>query len=195
MKIYPEEMIVTFIYNFSMVILSVLVGLLEESNMSSWRLTPSIVAATVIYTHCCTFIAYTVEGTCVSCIIQPLSIVIAVVMSAIFLGDDLYLRSVIGALILSTGLYTVLWVLRSDRADSFGRASKPARLESRPGERSTKTWGSTWRKTQPRLGARPGEGLDLSISLKRTQARRLGLGSTLGQGVLVEPLVEGSHAF
>ena len=49
MKIYPEEMIVTFIYNLSVVILIVPVSLLAESNMSSWRLRPSIVAASILY--------------------------------------------------------------------------------------------------------------------------------------------------
>ncbi|XP_022740896.1 WAT1-related protein At5g40230-like isoform X1 [Durio zibethinus] len=42
-------------------------------------------------------------------IFRPLSIVIAAVMSAMFLGDALFLGSVIGALILSAGLYAVLW--------------------------------------------------------------------------------------
>ncbi|ESQ46981.1 hypothetical protein EUTSA_v10027960mg [Eutrema salsugineum] len=40
---------------------------------------------------------------------KPLSIVIAVIMGAMFLGDPLHLGSVIGSLILSFGFYTVIW--------------------------------------------------------------------------------------
>ncbi|XVE67976.1 hypothetical protein DITRI_Ditri09bG0031200 [Diplodiscus trichospermus] len=117
MKIYPEEMIVTFIYNLSLVILSVPVCLLEESNMTSWRLRPSIVAVAVLYSGIFAFsfssIVHTwgvrLKGPVYVATFRPLSIVIAAVMSAIFLGDDLYFGSVIGALILSAGLYAVLW--------------------------------------------------------------------------------------
>ncbi|KAL1314849.1 hypothetical protein AAHE18_16G218200 [Arachis hypogaea] len=42
-------------------------------------------------------------------IFKPLSVVIAAAMSVIFLGDALYIGSVIGAGILSIGFYAVLW--------------------------------------------------------------------------------------
>ncbi|XVF60358.1 hypothetical protein PTKIN_Ptkin08bG0038700 [Pterospermum kingtungense] len=117
MKIYPEEMIVVFIYNLSLAILSVPVSLLAESNTSAWRLTPSIVAASVLYSGIFALsfsgIVHSwgvrLKGPVYVATFRPLSIVIAAVMSAIFLGDDLYLGSVIGALILSAGLYAVLW--------------------------------------------------------------------------------------
>ncbi|XP_017974433.1 PREDICTED: WAT1-related protein At5g40240-like [Theobroma cacao] len=117
MKIYPEEMIVTFIYNLSLTILSVPVCFLAESNMSSWRPTPSIVAASILYSglfalnFSCGVHSWGVrlKGPVYVAIFKPLSIVIAAIMSAFFLGDALYLGSVIGALILSAGLYAVLW--------------------------------------------------------------------------------------
>ncbi|CAH8380289.1 unnamed protein product [Eruca vesicaria subsp. sativa] len=40
---------------------------------------------------------------------KPLSIVVAVGMGAIFLGDALYLGSVVGSVILSLGFYAVIW--------------------------------------------------------------------------------------
>ncbi|KAJ7974534.1 WAT1-related protein [Quillaja saponaria] len=40
---------------------------------------------------------------------KPLSIAIGAAMSAIFLCDDLHLGSVVGAVILSTGFYAVIW--------------------------------------------------------------------------------------
>ncbi|XWS30336.1 hypothetical protein CRYUN_Cryun24cG0108600 [Craigia yunnanensis] len=117
MKIYPEEMIVTFIYNLSVVILMVPVSLLAESNMSSWRLRPSIVAASILYSGIFALSFSTVvhtwgvrlKGPVYVATFRPMSIVIAAVMSTIFLGEELYLGSVIGAFILSAGLYAVLW--------------------------------------------------------------------------------------
>ncbi|KAK6267393.1 hypothetical protein QUC31_018230 [Theobroma cacao] len=117
MKIYPEEMIVTFIYNLSLAILSVPVCFLAESNMTSWRPTRSIVAASILYSglfslnFSCGVHSWGVrlKGPVYVAIFKPLSIVIAAIMSAFFLGDALYLGSVIGALILSAGLYAVLW--------------------------------------------------------------------------------------
>ncbi|XP_031741939.1 WAT1-related protein At3g28050 isoform X2 [Cucumis sativus] len=40
---------------------------------------------------------------------KPLSIVVAIVMGVLFLGDSLYLGSLIGASIISIGFYTVMW--------------------------------------------------------------------------------------
>ncbi|WRX21975.1 EamA domain - like 10 [Theobroma cacao] len=99
MKIYPEEMIVTFIYNLSLTILSVPVCFLAESNMSSWRPTPSIVAASILYSglfalkFSCGVHSWGVrlKGPVYVAIFKPLSIVIAAIMSAFFLGDALYL--------------------------------------------------------------------------------------------------------
>ncbi|KAK8302079.1 hypothetical protein V6Z12_D04G064900 [Gossypium hirsutum] len=42
-------------------------------------------------------------------IFKPVSIAIAAFMSAIFLGDSLYLGSIIGAIIISIGFYAVIW--------------------------------------------------------------------------------------
>ncbi|RDY11921.1 WAT1-related protein, partial [Mucuna pruriens] len=42
-------------------------------------------------------------------IFKPLSIAIAAAMSVIFLGEDLYLGSVVGAVILCIGFYAVIW--------------------------------------------------------------------------------------
>ncbi|XVF60368.1 hypothetical protein PTKIN_Ptkin08bG0039600 [Pterospermum kingtungense] len=127
MKIYPEEMIVTFIYNLCEVILYVPLCLLGGSNTSSWRLTPSIVAASILYSGIFAFSFNTgvhiwgvrLKGPVYVASFRPLSIVIAAVMSAIFLGDDLYLGSVIGALILSAGLYAVLWGKAKEEEMSF----------------------------------------------------------------------------
>lgn len=117
MKMYPEEIVVSFISNLFLVILSVPLCILAEPNMSSWRLTPTIAVASVLYTGIFalsfTVIVQTwgvrIKGPVYVSMFKPSSIVIAAFMSAIFLGDELYLGSVIGALVLSAGLYGVLW--------------------------------------------------------------------------------------
>ncbi|XVF60371.1 hypothetical protein PTKIN_Ptkin08bG0039900 [Pterospermum kingtungense] len=109
--------IVVFVNNLFMAILSVPVSLLAESNMSSWRLRPGVVAASVLYSGIFAFSfssgihawGVRLKGPVYVATFRPLSIVFAAAMSAIFLGDDLYLGSVIGALILSAGVYAVLW--------------------------------------------------------------------------------------
>ncbi|XWS30338.1 hypothetical protein CRYUN_Cryun24cG0108800 [Craigia yunnanensis] len=117
MKIYPEEIVVIFFYNLSVALISLPICLLAEPNLSSWRLTPSIAVVAVLYSglfgssFSTTVHTWGVrlKGPVFVAIFKPTSIVIVVVMSAIFLGEAVYLGSVIGAVILTTGLYAVLW--------------------------------------------------------------------------------------
>ncbi|PWA56153.1 hypothetical protein CTI12_AA420910 [Artemisia annua] len=50
-----------------------------------------------------------IKGPLYVAMFKPLSIAIAVVMGVIFLGDNLYLGSLIGASIISIGFYMVIW--------------------------------------------------------------------------------------
>ncbi|GLT35475.1 hypothetical protein SLA2020_099240 [Shorea laevis] len=116
MKIYPAEFTVVFLYNLFATILCVLVCLIAEPNFSSWILRPSIAITAVVYSG---FIGAFInvvhtwglhlKGPVYVAIFRPLSIAIAAAMSALFLGDALYLGSVIGAVIISTGFYAVIW--------------------------------------------------------------------------------------
>ncbi|XVF60363.1 hypothetical protein PTKIN_Ptkin08bG0039200 [Pterospermum kingtungense] len=117
MKIYPEEIVVNFFYNLLVALISLPVCLLAEPNLSSWRLTSNIAVVAVLYSGLFGFSfssavhtwGVRLKGPVFVAIFRPTSIVITVVMSAIFLGESVYLGSVIGAVILSTGLYAVLW--------------------------------------------------------------------------------------
>ncbi|XVF60364.1 hypothetical protein PTKIN_Ptkin08bG0039300 [Pterospermum kingtungense] len=117
MKIYPEEIVVSFFYNLSVTLISLLACLLAEPNLSSWRLPSSVAVVAVLYSGVLgssfSSAVHTwgvrLKGPVFVAIFRPTSIVIAVVMSAIFLGEAMYLGSVIGAVILITGLYAVLW--------------------------------------------------------------------------------------
>ncbi|KAI4346499.1 hypothetical protein L6164_007389 [Bauhinia variegata] len=116
-KIYPAELIVVFLYNLCGTMISAPVCFLAESNLSAWRLNPDITLVTVICAGIFSNGFVTVVDTWVIrlkgpvyvSMFRPLSIAIAAAMSVIFLGDALHLGSVVGAAILSTGFYAVIW--------------------------------------------------------------------------------------
>lgn len=116
MKIYPAEFEVVFLYHFFAAIMFLPVSLIEEHNLSSWILKPSVSVVAVFYggiLGASVTLAHTwgvhLKGPVYIAIFRPLSIVIAAAMGAIFLGDSLYLGSVIGAVIISIGFYGVIW--------------------------------------------------------------------------------------
>ncbi|KAJ7974528.1 WAT1-related protein [Quillaja saponaria] len=110
-ELYPAELTVVFLYNLCTTFIAAPICLISETNLSAWRLRPDIGLAAIIYSG--------IFGTCLGTLIHtwglhvkgplyivsfnPLSIAIATAMSVIFLGDALYLGSVVGALILSAG--------------------------------------------------------------------------------------------
>ncbi|KAJ7953661.1 WAT1-related protein [Quillaja saponaria] len=49
------------------------------------------------------------KGSCYVAMFKPLEVVIAVVMGVTFLGDTLYLGSVVGAAVIAIGFYAVIW--------------------------------------------------------------------------------------
>ncbi|XP_024014553.1 WAT1-related protein At5g40230 isoform X2 [Eutrema salsugineum] len=91
MAVYPEEITVVFLYSLCATLISAPGGLVSTlgSVIHTWGL------------H--------LKGPVYISLFKPLSIVIAVAMEAIFLGDALHLGSVIGSVILSLGFYTVIW--------------------------------------------------------------------------------------
>ncbi|KAK8534038.1 hypothetical protein V6N12_047436 [Hibiscus sabdariffa] len=99
MKIYPEEITVTFFGKLFGTIISLPVCLLVEPNLSSWRLSSSLAVVAVLYmglfgisfSSLMYMWAIHLKGPVFVASFQPTSIVIAVVMSAIFLGEAIFL--------------------------------------------------------------------------------------------------------
>ncbi|OIW21726.1 hypothetical protein TanjilG_09063 [Lupinus angustifolius] len=116
-KLYPSEFIVTFLCNFCATIIAVPVCFLAEANLGAWKLKPDIALVAVIYSAFFSTIISTIiqtwslhmKGPVYVSIFKPLSIAIAAAMSVIFLGESLYLGSVVGAVILCIGFYAVIW--------------------------------------------------------------------------------------
>ncbi|KAM7511446.1 hypothetical protein LguiB_010321 [Lonicera macranthoides] len=117
MKEYPAELTVVFFYNLSVSILAAIVGLIAEPDLNAWRIRPDISLVSILCSGIFgSFInnavhtwVLRVKGPVFVAMFKPLSIAIAVTMGFIFLGDSLYLGSVIGATIISVGFYTVMW--------------------------------------------------------------------------------------
>ncbi|KAJ0632118.1 putative EamA domain-containing protein [Helianthus annuus] len=117
MKEYPAELTVVFFYNLIVSLLAAIVGAFTEPDSSAWRIKPDIALASILCSgvlgSCLNNSVHTwalrVKGPLFVAMFKPLSIAIAVAMGVMFLGDDLYLGSVIGATIISIGFYTVMW--------------------------------------------------------------------------------------
>ncbi|KAI4352305.1 hypothetical protein L6164_006569 [Bauhinia variegata] len=117
LKQYPEELIVVMLYNLCATLISGPVCFLAESKLGAWILRPDITMVSVIYAGIFSSgFSVLVHSFCIRLkgpvyvsVFRPLSIAIAAASSAIFLGEALYLGSVVGAIILSIGFYAVLW--------------------------------------------------------------------------------------
>ncbi|WVZ09821.1 hypothetical protein V8G54_014351 [Vigna mungo] len=108
---YPEElMLITIATSFS-VILSFVVALIAEQNPKAWILKPDMKLAIVVLSIRSVVYAWACrkKGAVYVAMFTPLGIVIALVMGIVFLGDTLYLGSVIGAATIAVGFYAVIW--------------------------------------------------------------------------------------
>ncbi|KAL4653533.1 hypothetical protein ACB092_01G310600 [Castanea dentata] len=127
MKMYPAELIIVLLNNVCGTIVSAPVCLIAEGNLSAWRLRPDITLVAVIYSGIFGSFFSTVihtwglhlKGPVYISNFKPLSIAIAAAMSVIFLGDALYLGSVIGAIILSFGFYAVIWAKAKEESSEY----------------------------------------------------------------------------
>ncbi|KAL1188583.1 WAT1-related protein [Cardamine amara subsp. amara] len=117
MNIYPAPITVSFFYCLIASILMTLIGIISEMNNPSIRIIRFDITLLCILVGAIFNPAYYVihlwairyKGPVYLAIFKPLSILIAVIMGAIFLGDFLYLGSLVGGILISLGFYTVLW--------------------------------------------------------------------------------------
>lgn len=117
MKVYPNELTVIFYYNLCVSIIAGIVGVISEPNASAWKIGFDTSLASILCSGIFgsflnnTVHAYVlrIKGAVYVAMFKPLSIVIAVAMGVVFLGDTLHLGSLIGATIISIGFYTVMW--------------------------------------------------------------------------------------
>ncbi|KAF8048070.1 hypothetical protein N665_2694s0002 [Sinapis alba] len=114
---YPAAFTVSFFYSLCVSILTSLTGLIvEKDNPSIWIIRFDITLISIVTMGIFTPVYYVIhswtvryKGPLYLAIFKPLSILIAVVMSAIFLGDSLYLGCLIGGVLITLGFYAVMW--------------------------------------------------------------------------------------
>ncbi|KAM7509100.1 hypothetical protein LguiA_019553 [Lonicera macranthoides] len=103
---YPAELVVYFLYALSCTIVS----------------TPGIIGSFGNIIH---MWGLHVKGPVYVALFKPLSIAIAAVMGVIFLGDALYVGSIIGAIIISVGFYVVTWAKTQEEEEDVCEESSP----------------------------------------------------------------------
>ncbi|RVW47158.1 WAT1-related protein [Vitis vinifera] len=116
-RAYPAELMVTLICCTFVAMQSSIVSLMAERNPSAWRLRPDIELIAIVYSAVLVVGLRSVasawvmrrKGPFFAAMFKPVGIIIAVVMGVTFLGDTLYLGSVVGAAIIAIGFYTVMW--------------------------------------------------------------------------------------
>nr|AEX97055.1 auxin-induced nodulin [Copaifera officinalis] len=116
-KEYPTELVVTTISCGFAVIVSTIIAVIAEKNPKAWSLHLDMELLAIIF--CAIFVvsirsvvqtwACRKKGPLYVAMFNPLGMVIAVGMGFIFLGDALYLGSIIGAGVIAVGFYAVLW--------------------------------------------------------------------------------------
>ncbi|GAV72579.1 EamA domain-containing protein [Cephalotus follicularis] len=117
MKEYPAELTVVFFYNLCVSIIAAIVSLITERDSSAWMIRSNVALLSVVcsglFGSCMNLAVHTwvlrLKGPVFVAMFKPLSIAIAVAMGVMFLGDTLYLGSLIGATIISVGFYSVMW--------------------------------------------------------------------------------------
>ncbi|KAJ8773645.1 hypothetical protein K2173_005891 [Erythroxylum novogranatense] len=117
LKEFPAVLSVVFYYFFFKTILAAAVSLILAEETSSWMLRADIGLVAILYNG-------TIGGPfrdsiaswCVSktgpvyvTMFKPLGLIFAIVMDSIFLGDSVSLGSLLGAIIIVSGFYAVMW--------------------------------------------------------------------------------------
>ncbi|XP_058008787.1 WAT1-related protein At5g40230 isoform X2 [Hevea brasiliensis] len=117
LKDYPSELMITVICCLYVTVLSVPVSLIAEKDPNAWILKPDV---ELIAIGCSAIFAVSLrsvvhawvcgkKGPLYTAMFKPLGMIIATFLGVSFLGDTLYLGSVIGGIIIALGFYTVIW--------------------------------------------------------------------------------------
>ncbi|KAJ4972756.1 hypothetical protein NE237_005930 [Protea cynaroides] len=117
LKKYPAEMIVVSFNCFFGTIQCAIVALILEKDPTAWTLKPDLEHLSIFYssvigsvvTPCVMTWCIQQKGPVFVAMFKPLGIAIAAWMGVLFLGDTLYLGSVVGAIIIVIGFNGVIW--------------------------------------------------------------------------------------
>ncbi|KAL6181855.1 hypothetical protein ACLB2K_048503 [Fragaria x ananassa] len=117
LKGYPSEMTIVSFYSLFGTIQCTILSLFFERNPSAWALKPDIELVSIFYSAICGgVVTFSVQTWCIKekgpvfvAMFKPLGIAIAAMLGAIFLGEELHVGSLIGAVVIVVGFYGVIW--------------------------------------------------------------------------------------
>ncbi|XP_010425595.1 PREDICTED: WAT1-related protein At3g28100-like isoform X1 [Camelina sativa] len=132
MSEYPAAFTVSFLYTVCVSIVTTTIGLVvEKHNPGVWIIHFNITLITIVTMAIITSVYYVIhswtvrhKGPLYLAIFKPLSILIAVVMSAVFLNDSLYLGCLIGGILITLGFYAVMWGKANEDKDQLLSSSE-----------------------------------------------------------------------
>lgn len=116
-KMYPYVLLAVMYQTGFSAIMAAIFALIVANDASAWKLKLDMGLVSILYTAIVsTAIRYSLITWCVwkagalyCAMFKPLGIIFTVFMGAIFLGESFYLGSLIGAIIIVTGFYAVMW--------------------------------------------------------------------------------------
>ncbi|CAJ1946793.1 unnamed protein product [Sphenostylis stenocarpa] len=117
LRVFPDELTLVFFYSVTATIFSTTVGLFEVPNASAWKIGLNIslisIVSSGIFGKLMSNVVYAwalnLKGSVFVTSFKPFQIIMSVALGVMFLDDTLYIGSVVGAIIVSVGLYVVLW--------------------------------------------------------------------------------------
>ncbi|KAK4257101.1 hypothetical protein QN277_006733 [Acacia crassicarpa] len=129
---YPSELTIVAFYCLFGTIQCSILSLIVVRDPNAWTLKPDIELISIIYSAIFgSVVTFSVLTWCIHkkgpvfvAMFKPVGIAIAALMGVAFLGDTLHVGSIIGAVIIAIGFYTVLWAQSKEEDEKSNKVHK-----------------------------------------------------------------------
>ncbi|KAH7528501.1 WAT1-related protein At3g28050 [Ziziphus jujuba] len=133
LKEYPSQITMVSFFCFFGAIQCATLSLFAERDPNAWILKPDIELICILYSAICGCVGmFTAISWCIKMkgpvfvsMFTPLEIAIASILATIFLGETLYVGSVIGAVVIVIGFYGVIWTQFKEEKDENHEVNGP----------------------------------------------------------------------
>ncbi|WOH08339.1 hypothetical protein DCAR_0727777 [Daucus carota subsp. sativus] len=118
-----SKLVVSLFYSSTIAILSAVLSLILERDLSPWSLSSNVRIMAVVYSGLFgASFQVTVSSWCMQrtgplfvVMFHPLGIIISSIIGITFMGDAFYLGSLVGSIVIIVGVYTVIWGISKER--------------------------------------------------------------------------------